>query len=107
MEILTEQANKIANILVEENILNRNNDVYGALDLRGFINSVIEYPESDGMFGYLELTYHTVNTRIIVKYRKQEGANVVHSIEAFAYRGETTEGVDYKRVNARLEEYVG
>lgn len=107
MEILIEQANKIASILVEENVLNRNNDVYGELDLRGFITSVIEYPKTDNIFGYLELTYHTTNTRILVNYRYHGNDHVVHSIEAFAYHGETTEGIDYERVNARLEEYVG
>lgn len=107
MNVLTEQANKIASILVEENILNRNNDVYGELDLRGFITSVIEYPERDSVYSYLELTYHQTNTRIIIKFRSHGDDYVVKSADAYAYRGDTTEGIDYERVNARLEDYVG
>lgn len=107
MEILTEQANAIAGILVEENILHRTNDVYGELTLRDFITSTIAYPENESINFALELTYDDANTRIITKFRRSGDTYRIHSVDAFAYRGETTKGVDYDAVNGRIAAYLG
>ncbi|MBC9704911.1 MAG: hypothetical protein H9W81_08025 [Enterococcus sp.] len=87
---------------MEENVLNRNKDKYGEIEVRGFTYDVMNHPTSAIHFFSLELTYHETNTRIIVDYVASNGAPLVRSAEASAYRGEETDNVDYERLNSRL-----
>lgn len=94
------QIKETTRVLTEHGILNRNNDTYGAIEVRSYGNDILAASEGERTFSSShELTYTTSNTRLIASFND---AGELTSVEASAHITNTTEGVDYTQLNADL-----
>jgi hypothetical protein len=98
---------RAAIVLREEKIFgNIDDSVWLDMEQDAFTRSVVIYAKEGAPYGYLELTYRSSNTRLIISVSIKENEAVLDGIIACDHPFES-DAIDYEALSAKLEQAAG